>query len=500
MADYYQTAGIKVFPKSGTILVGEETINVRPKTFDLLMMLVTSKDIVSKQHMLMEIWDDVVVDDQVVFQSIKELRKLFSGTDVIKTYPRKGYMWIADVTYHSAAELEPLNNLSSKHKTRFLHSFKPIYAVAFIFFCVLLGFYNTRQKEPVISGSVVVLPVNNNIEDNNQQWVRYGAMDQLIQHLSSGKNVAILNTDYVMEVMHRAEFPKANYKREHIEQIFKVSGTQLVVDTVIEGNSGDYQLVYALHKPSSIEKGVIMSEHIVSAFGNLARIINDRLGQNTELTHVDYPSAFANEILAEAIELKHQGNKVGANKLLEAVLITEANNLTAQRLLVELALDNLDGKTVNTILSRAIPMALADGNKKELIRLQFFGAIQALRDGNVALGKQRIEQVQVSAKELNDWLYLAYASEFNGVLSQNLKQFDEAEVSFNQALDYHQVLQCPLGRSKGFMFLSELANAKGDFNGAKELARHSLDITEQRSLHSYKPRVKAWLNKLESRH
>jgi transcriptional activator of cad operon len=497
VTDYYQTAGIKVFPKTGKAVLDGKPVNIRPKTFELLLMLITSEETVSKQSILNTIWDDVVVDEQVIFQSIKELRKLFAGRDVIKTFPRKGYAWIAEVEFYSKTEESLLASLTSSHekKVPLSFAFKATCTSVFVITCTLILFF-LLPKERSITGSVVVLPIQNNIEDSHHQWVRYGVMDQLIQRLSSSEKVGILNTDYVMEVMKRADMPSTSYGREHIEQIFNVSGTTLVVDVMLTGNSGDYQLVYTLHQPTNIEKGAILGDQLGLAIDELASVINRKLGRSTDIKSSGYESAFANEILAEAIALKYQGNKEGAMQLLKAMLVTEPNNLTAQRLVVEIALDNEDSETVDKVLSNAIPMAIQMENHKELIRLQFFAAIQAVRQGDVALSQQLIAQVQTRAEAINDWLYLAYASEFTGVLYQNLKKFEQAETSFNQALEYHDVLQCPLGRSKGFMFLSELAEVQGDVEAAKVHVEHALVITQQRGLKSYLPEVEDRLYKL----
>jgi DNA-binding winged helix-turn-helix (wHTH) protein/tetratricopeptide (TPR) repeat protein len=497
MTEYYQTAGIKVFPKTGKAVLEGEPVSVRPKTFQLLEMLITSKEVVSKQQILSEIWDDVVVDDQVIFQSVKEIRKLFAGQDVIKTFPRKGYAWVADVEFHSETEtLSQVSVTPDERKKRHLPFATKLASVSVLVIVSALFLFFLIPNEKPITGSVVVLPIQNNIEDTNHQWVRYGAMDQLIQRLSSGENLGVLNTDYVMEVMKRADLPQEEYERRHIEQIFKVSGTRLVVESVLTGNSGDYQLVYTLHQPTNIERGAVLGDNLSVVIDELAGVVNQKLGRKVNIDTADYHSAFANEILAEAIELKHQGDHLGARQLLEAMIVTEPENLTAKRLLVELALDNRDSATAELILSEAIPEAIAAKNKKELVRLQFFAAIHIVRAGDIEKSQQMIKLVESNAQSINDWLYLAYASEFKGVLNQQMKNFDLAQESFNQALEYHQVLQCPLGRSKGFMFLSGLAHAQGDANAAKEHAQQSLVITEQRELTSYKPEVEAWLDKL----
>jgi transcriptional activator of cad operon len=453
---FYQTAGFKIWPHTGKVTFNDQNVSVRPKTFQLLVLLVSSTKMVSKQQILDEIWDDVVVDDQVIFQSIKELRKLFEGIDVIKTYPRKGYAWIAKVEQKQQdieASTHDAKAVGLK-KSNLFHRFLLLGIATTVLFIVVLTALFIDQDEPVITGSVVVLPIKNNIEDTNHQWVRYGAMDQLIQRLSSSYNTGVLNTDYVMEVMKRADMPRDNFERQHIEQIFTVSGTTLVIEASVTGSSGDYQLIYTLHQQHDIERGAILDEHLGSAIDRLAVIVNRKLGNKSEVSTTYYLSAFANQMLAEAIQMRNSGNKIGERQLLEAIIATEPDNLTASRLLVEVALENKDRAAVEEILANTIPKAITTQNIKELIRLRFFAAVNAAQKGDLEQSQIFIDEVNVDAKRINDWLYLAYTSEFTGLLNQHLAKFDLAQANFEQAIEYHKVLQCPLGRSNGLMHLS----------------------------------------------
>ena len=47
---------------------------------------------------LKTVWADSVVAEQVVFQSINELRQIFTNQEVIKTIPKQGYVWLPDVS------------------------------------------------------------------------------------------------------------------------------------------------------------------------------------------------------------------------------------------------------------------------------------------------------------------------------------------------------------------------------------------------------------------
>ncbi len=496
MSQFFETAGCKIFARSGKIVFDGAEISVRPKTFQLLVLLVSSKEIISKQQILEEIWDDVFVDEQVIFQSIKELRKIFAGKDVIKTYPRKGYVWTADVQvlvseHHTKNEIEQ-DTKRKPSATMWLSG-----GLSLLVFAVILYFL-IIPNTPAITGSVVVLPVKNNIEDTNHQWVRYGAMDQIIQRLSSGDEVGVLNTDYVMEVMKRANMPMEGFGREHIEKVFVVSGTTLVVEAALAGNSSDYKLIYNLHQKNGTERGVILEQSIGVAIDKLAHVINQKLGNKINAPAIPYQSAFANEMLAEAIQMKDKGDSLGSKELLEAITVTDPGNLTAKRLLLELAIQSVDTVAADSILADAIPRALDAGNTKELIRLRFFSAMNAVHKGDVELGQKLIEDVKVQAESIKDWLYLAYAYEFTGLLNQRLANYELAQQSFETAIGYHQVLQCPLGQSNGLMHLSVLAHVQGDLDVAKYNAKRSLDIIEKRELLTKKPGVESWIKQIEA--
>ncbi|TMP76932.1 hypothetical protein CWC05_21090, partial [Pseudoalteromonas ruthenica] len=69
-------------------------IILRPKTFELLVLLAKAPGkVISKAQILESVWPDSVVEEQVIFQSINEIRKEFDSSEIIKTFPKKGYAW-----------------------------------------------------------------------------------------------------------------------------------------------------------------------------------------------------------------------------------------------------------------------------------------------------------------------------------------------------------------------------------------------------------------------
>lgn len=72
------------------------TVPLKPKAFDLLMVLVESRGrVVSKDDLMQRVWPDTVVDESSLTQNIYELRKALAadgmGVQYIETVPKRGY-------------------------------------------------------------------------------------------------------------------------------------------------------------------------------------------------------------------------------------------------------------------------------------------------------------------------------------------------------------------------------------------------------------------------
>ncbi len=68
----YQVDTFVLDVQARTLSADDSCQNIRPKTLEVLLYLANrTGDIISKQELLDCIWDDVNVDDGVIFQSIR---------------------------------------------------------------------------------------------------------------------------------------------------------------------------------------------------------------------------------------------------------------------------------------------------------------------------------------------------------------------------------------------------------------------------------------------
>jgi len=85
----------------GCLRAGEQDIELRPKSFEVLCYLVRNAErLVAKQELLDAIWPNVIVTGDSISQCIRELRgKLGDGShSLIKTVSRRGYLLNAAVS------------------------------------------------------------------------------------------------------------------------------------------------------------------------------------------------------------------------------------------------------------------------------------------------------------------------------------------------------------------------------------------------------------------
>lgn len=96
--------GFRIDPKERTLLKGEQEIPLTPKVFDTLLALIeNSSHVLTKKELMQKVWPDSFVEENNLAQNISILRKAL-GHDYIKTIPKRGYRFIAEVQTSSGEE------------------------------------------------------------------------------------------------------------------------------------------------------------------------------------------------------------------------------------------------------------------------------------------------------------------------------------------------------------------------------------------------------------
>lgn len=100
---HYQTllfADFKLDLTRGCLLQGAREVKLRPKSFDVLKYLVENGGrLVSKEELIGAVWPHTAVTDDSLVQCLIEVRRALGGNGqrLVKTVPRRGYIFDADV-------------------------------------------------------------------------------------------------------------------------------------------------------------------------------------------------------------------------------------------------------------------------------------------------------------------------------------------------------------------------------------------------------------------
>jgi len=98
-----------------------ELVAMQPQVFDLLAYLIEHRDrVVGKEELLDALWPDSVVSEGSLQRNISLVRAALdrAGTDLIRTYPRRGYRFVAE----TSAEATPLAPAALDELTTAFHA------------------------------------------------------------------------------------------------------------------------------------------------------------------------------------------------------------------------------------------------------------------------------------------------------------------------------------------------------------------------------------------
>ena len=448
----YRTSNIEVDPNLHQIRQFRQVVSLRPRTFRLLLALLKKPgEIISKQSLLEQVWDDVVVNDQVLFQSIKEIRKLCGDSNVIVNYPRRGYAWVAPV--------EIIDERDSQNYIREQGWFSRV-SFAFMLFG-LVGFcvfaYSARGPSQTHQGSVVVLPVVNKLVYPDQRWVKLGAMDTLIQGLSEKTDYPVMQTEDVLGLIRDIDSEGGMETEQLVQEIFRARNVSKVIEVQVNGAPSEYQLIYSLHTAGNKQRGMISGEQLQQAFSELLELLTSGGANKKYAKRSDYYRRLANELFAAGIEELYSENYSSAEQYLRAVLQAEPDNLAAKRFLGEIILFQDRYDEADRILSTALQQSTEQNLTLQRGRLLYWMGISAISQNRHDDGLEFLSQARSVAHAANDWVYRAYAAGNMGKIYRFEEKYDEAAASFKDAIADLKMVNYPGLEANMFMRLARLA-------------------------------------------
>ena len=148
----------------GCLRVAGEEVDLRPKSFSVLLFFVEHAGrLIPKADLIATVWPDLIVTDESLAQCISEVRKAIGdgGQTIIKTIPRRGYIFTATVA----------SGLPSKTETA---ERAPVH------------------RAEVDRPSIAVLPFVNMSGDAAQEYLSDGITEDIITELSRFSELLVI--------------------------------------------------------------------------------------------------------------------------------------------------------------------------------------------------------------------------------------------------------------------------------------------------------------------
>lgn len=431
----YRIGSFSLDVKARTISNGDSCQNIRPKTLALLLYLAERSDqIITKRELLDNIWDDVAVDDGVIFQSVREIRTLFSDPQIVQNFPRKGYQFTAELIDSSSSTDWPSNS-------RYLAA---ICSLLFVIIVMFTWITISEDKEEYRE-SVLVLPVKSYIPYGENDWLHLGGMQQLINQLNQGQeSTFVYRATHVLELMERIGLSR-ELQSQGAQVVLNKSGASMVVETEIHGNVYDYKLIYKLHTANGMHQGVILDTSIPNALVKLSELV---ISWPEVASH---KTDFSQTLLSEAM-INYESDWQTSISFFESYLTLNPDSIVAMIYLSKLYL--WQGEVDKAVSLTSVADQLADVSGQEKAQVKLLRARTAVRQQDWESAFKWFEQAQSYHQQHKDWFLKANIEEERGLAFMAQCQFIEAKRSFELANTYYQLINSPIGINSSLLHKS----------------------------------------------
>jgi TolB-like protein/DNA-binding winged helix-turn-helix (wHTH) protein len=200
-----------------SLRTGDRDIKLRPKSFDVLCSLVEHAGrLVTKDEMIETVWPNVTVTDESLTQCVSDIRQALGDAEqrIIKTVPRRGYLFAAPVSRQAIADrfaalLAPTESFSDSgpHGERAdvaprLATWRPrwplLAATALLLVAICAGALFWRQSADLPlpdRPSIAVLPFVNIGGDPQQSYFSDGLTEDITTRLAKFADLFVIAHD-----------------------------------------------------------------------------------------------------------------------------------------------------------------------------------------------------------------------------------------------------------------------------------------------------------------
>lgn len=464
---------------TGEVMFNGKSAVLRPKTFQLFLLLSSKPETVfSKDEILASVWQGSIVEDQVIFQSINEIRKELGDPDVIKTYPRRGY----SIGIHVSLIIEQTDNTIKSIDTPTPHKYLIVTIAAIVVLITAVTFFfrspsslnstdsgqflseiNADILKPKHQG-ILILPFDVKALDTPMQWLRYGAMEGVINNINPNNDMTIFHLEDAIEILNRVPVGQ----RSNIHKLFERSGASHILSTTVTGTTGDLTFVVNIHSRNDRVLETINAMNPNNAYSQIVSSIEKVINRPLKYDETQLDKKLQNDLIAKAVQFMELDDLSSAATFVKSAVINEPDNMLALYLLTKI---NLEMGAIDEVLrttTRALTLAATGAETTYKPRLLYFKGTALLSRGELKTAEQNLLAAHDTARNDKDWLYVAYSQSMLGKLNQMQQRYDNAFKMFSSAMEYQELLNCPLGITQAYVDFADLYLQKGEHDKAEQ--------------------------------
>ncbi len=455
-----------------TLSVDGDVFPIRPKTLEVLLYLADHQDkITSKENLLETLWPNVTVDEGVVFQSITEIRKLFSDPKIVINYPKRGYQLT-----------QPLKPLTSSQTvlTKFRSSRPVMFSSLIVCGLILLTVFmvlftttiwvdedaiNNKAHNPSYQSRILILPVKSNVAYSESNWAGMSGMENIASRIQGNESTYIYTSYDVSALIHHLGIDELNDDVE-FERIGKLSGASMVVESSVYGGVSNYNLVYKLHTTNKVVEGAVFGTTIDEAYANLVAKISNFMSITVNPDPKRATTEFNDALFAKAL-IAYESDWKGSVSFFETYLKLNPDSVIARIYLSRLYLWEGRIKNADDIITSTIVSQSTTVRQQAIIKF-IQGRIIAQRS-DWALAEKHYNEALVLLNETIDWSLKGDILQHKANVYEHLNKLPQALATLQTALSYYQFIESPIGINTIRLHLSRVYQKQGNLTQARAL-------------------------------
>jgi adenylate cyclase len=181
----FEFAGFTLDLARCCLRAGDQQIDLRPKSFDVLRYLLENPGrLVSKDELVKTVWPNTFVTDDGLTHCVSEVRGALGDGDqrIIKTVPRRGYLFVAPVSVRETDTGSPTLPVIAPPSSQ-VHVEAP---------SNVMSIDVAQSLALPAKPSIAVLPFQNMSGDSEQEYFADGMVEDIITALSRFKSLFVI--------------------------------------------------------------------------------------------------------------------------------------------------------------------------------------------------------------------------------------------------------------------------------------------------------------------